>query len=743
MKAVKFDGLRGKMERAGFEPWLTILLAIALLPALAMAAPSFSPGETNLAQQDPTVRIEPVQSTVAVGQSFTVSVMIDEASDLGAFQFDLRYTAAIITVDGVTLGAFLGSTGRDAFVAGTKIDNQAGKVTFGAYSYAFPPLPGPSGTGELAIISLTAQGEGESPLTLQNVTVTDTNAGKQVVTVEDGSVVVGAAPTPTSTPTPTRTPTVTSTPTPTVTPTATPTSTASPTATQTTTPGPTATSTPTTTPTPTATPKVGQGYLNPQHSGAPYCNTADVEIWVDGTNFHSGQIKLTYDSICAEVTNWIPNTIDFPVATWDSDTPGEEWITFSGPGSKTGEYLIGILTIHCVSEGECATDLDFVEDGAMTTKLFDEWSNEIPATWEDGTFECAIVLTPTSTSTPTNTPTPTATSTATATPTPTPTATPTPTPTATLTTTVTNTPTGTPETTPTSTSTATSTPTATPSPTATPTEAVTATPTPTGTGPPTGTPTATPSATTTTTAAPTETATVTAIATATPGSAVAVSPAEGYAGQEFTFTGSDFTPNGLVHEGLTNPNQEYHYIASFYANSSGGFVRTITTERDWLVGIYTYIAFDATKNHSASVQFTVSEPPPTATLTPTPTSTPTPEPMIAVSPSEAPVGEWFTFTGSHFTPNGLIEDRFVDPNQVQRSLGYFHAGPSGEFIRKHNWTGDWPAGTYTYLAFDFTKLLWASVEFEMTEPSPTATMTATPTTSSSYEVYLPIIVQNH
>ncbi|MGA9347305.1 MAG: cohesin domain-containing protein [Anaerolineae bacterium] len=723
MKAVKFDGLRGKMERAGFEPWLTILLAIALLPALALAAPSLSPGETNLAQQDPTVRIEPAQSTVAVGQSFSVSVMIDEASDLGAFQFDLRYTTTIVRVNGVTLGGFLGSTGRNIIGPFVDIKNEAGKVSFGAVS--FGEAPGPDGSGVLAVVSLTAQGEGESPLDLRSVLVLDTGSNSQVASIEDGSVVVGAAPTTTSTPTPTWTPTVTSTPTPTATPTATPTSTASPTATQTTTPGPTATSTPTTTPTPTSTPKVGQGRLNPQHSSAPYCNTADVEIWVDGTNFQGGQIKLIYDSICAEVMNWIPNTIDFPLATWDSDTPGQEWITFSGPGSKTGEYLIGILTIHCVSEEECATDLDFVEGGAMTTKLFDEWSNEIPVAWEDGTFECAIVLTPTSTSTPTDTPTRTAT----------------------LTTTATNTPTGAPEATPTSTPTTTSTPTATPSPTATPTETVTATPTPTGTGPPTGTPTATPSATTTTTASPTETATATATPTATPGSAVAVYPAEGYAGQEFTFTGSDFTPNSLVHEGLTNPNQEYHYIASFYADLSGGFVRTIATERDWLLGIYTYIAFDATKNHSASVQFTVFEPPPTATLTPTPTPTPTPEPMVAVSPSEAPVGEWFVFTGSHFTPNGLIEDRFADPNQVQRSLGYFQADSSGEFIRKRNWTGDWPAGTYTYLAFDFTKLLWASVEFEMTEPSPTATptststVTATPTTSSSYEVYLPIVVK--
>jgi hypothetical protein len=213
----------------------------------------------------------------------------------------------------------------------------------------------------------------------------------------------------------------------------------------------------------------------------------------------------------------------------------------------------------------------------------------------------------------------------------------------------------------------------------------------------------------------------------------------------FTFTGSDFTPNGLIHESLTNPNQQYEYLTSFYADSSGGFVRAIASGKDWLVGIYTYIAFDFANSHSVSAQFEITEPPPTAT------PSPTLEPVIAVSPSEAPVGEWFVFAGSHFTPNGLIEDWLAGPNQVQQSLGYFHADSSGEFIRKHSWAADWPAGTYTYLAFDFAKLLWASVEFEMTAPLPTATPTSTstatptrtPTTSSSYEVYLPVIVRNY
>jgi Mg-chelatase subunit ChlD len=126
--------------------------------------------------------------------------------------------------------------------------------------------------------------------------------------------------------------------------------------------------------------------LVPHDSSAPFCNTTEVQVWVDATNFKAGQIKLTYDSTCADVTNWVANSADFPLATWESGTPAEEWITFSAPAAKTGSYLIGTLTIHCVSEEECTTALDFVEGGAMPSKLFDDWGKEITATWTDGTL---------------------------------------------------------------------------------------------------------------------------------------------------------------------------------------------------------------------------------------------------------------------------------------------------------------------------------------------------------------------
>jgi hypothetical protein len=133
-------------------------------------------------------------------------------------------------------------------------------------------------------------------------------------------------------------------------------------------------------------------WLEPQHSNASFCTTTDVEIWIDAVEFKAGQIRLAYDADCAEVTDWAPNEADFPLAGWNSDTAGEEWITFSAVENKTGTYRVGTLTIHCRSEADCSTPLDFVQEGDMPTKLFDEWGSEIPVTWEDGTFECLTGL---------------------------------------------------------------------------------------------------------------------------------------------------------------------------------------------------------------------------------------------------------------------------------------------------------------------------------------------------------------
>lgn len=155
-----------------------------------------------------TVSIDPAIKNVGLDHTFTVDVTIDDAADLGAFQFDINYDPSVITVTDVTLGPFLGSTGRTAQPIGSHIDNTAGVATFGAFS--FGNNAGPDGTGLLATVTLKAVGSGTSALNLQNVLVTDTIANTQSASMQNGTVAVAA---PTSTRSATMTPSSTMSPT--------------------------------------------------------------------------------------------------------------------------------------------------------------------------------------------------------------------------------------------------------------------------------------------------------------------------------------------------------------------------------------------------------------------------------------------------------------------------------------------------------------------------------------------------
>ena len=127
-------------------------------------------------------------------------------------------------------------------------------------------------------------------------------------------------------------------------------------------------------------------YLVPQDCTASYGNTADVEIWVNvtETEFQSGQINLTYDSTCADVTTWVRNTSNFNLGGW-THYEGRAWITFMATAPlPDGEYLVGTFTILCVnnSQGGCDMALDIVD----SSSLFNDIAYPVTATWIDGTF---------------------------------------------------------------------------------------------------------------------------------------------------------------------------------------------------------------------------------------------------------------------------------------------------------------------------------------------------------------------
>ena len=94
-----------------------------------------------------------------------------DAASLGAFQADLTYDPAVVQVEQVTVGPFLTSTGRTAIPVGPTIDNSAGRVTFGAFT--FGRQPGAAGAGDLAYVRFRAQQAGRTAVGLQEAGVSD------------------------------------------------------------------------------------------------------------------------------------------------------------------------------------------------------------------------------------------------------------------------------------------------------------------------------------------------------------------------------------------------------------------------------------------------------------------------------------------------------------------------------------------------------------------------------------------
>ena len=133
----------------------------------------------------------------------------------------------------------------------------------------------------------------------------------------------------------------------------------------------------------TTTASAQEVYLLPQESAAAYSSTANVEIWVKAAGYQGGQINLTYDPECADVTDWNRNTTNFQMGGREH-YEGNDWITFTALDSLAGEYRVGTLTVQCMKEDSCETVLAFSEP----SELFDAKGNPVTVDWRAGTFKC-------------------------------------------------------------------------------------------------------------------------------------------------------------------------------------------------------------------------------------------------------------------------------------------------------------------------------------------------------------------
>jgi hypothetical protein len=153
--------------------------------------------------------VDPSVQTVAAGETVTVKVTIEGATDLSIYAFVLEWDPAVLGFMSVTNGPFLGSTGRTVTCGAPAVG--ADSVGFGCTTTGL--AAGPDGEGVLATIEFVALAPGDSPVTFSSAGAADTSGVAFTVVTADGLVSVE---------TPTATPTVTPTLAPTLTPTATP-----------------------------------------------------------------------------------------------------------------------------------------------------------------------------------------------------------------------------------------------------------------------------------------------------------------------------------------------------------------------------------------------------------------------------------------------------------------------------------------------------------------------------------------
>jgi PKD repeat protein len=138
------------------------------------------------------VKIDPPVKTVAMGDIFTVDVLVEGAENLAAYEFNMDYDSAVVEVRDVVNGPFLASTGRSVPTVTKRISNTLGTLFFGAFSVGSQTPP--SGDGTLSTITLEAVGLGTSDLDLHTVNLysligTDVDV-REPTSTEDGLVEV-------------------------------------------------------------------------------------------------------------------------------------------------------------------------------------------------------------------------------------------------------------------------------------------------------------------------------------------------------------------------------------------------------------------------------------------------------------------------------------------------------------------------------------------------------------------------
>ena len=154
--------------------YLVLLLAAGFVFGLGFSAPA----PTGAAPQAVVLSIQPAALNVFPGQTFTLTLTIAGAVDVGSYEATLFYNPALLSFQALSHPAprFLAVNGRSAAApAGDPISNTLlGRLTTAEYSFAANNPAGAGGSGSLAKIRFQALAPGQVPITFGSQAQYDT-----------------------------------------------------------------------------------------------------------------------------------------------------------------------------------------------------------------------------------------------------------------------------------------------------------------------------------------------------------------------------------------------------------------------------------------------------------------------------------------------------------------------------------------------------------------------------------------
>ena len=128
-------------------------------------------------------------ASVAVGDSISLSITVEEVVDLAGWELDINFNPAILSAVSVDEGDFLneGKAGNTFFVEG-KIDNVTG--TINGFRVARLATGGVTGSGELLSITFEAKEAGDGELQIRSAELASTNVMNIPFEIKYSSVTV-------------------------------------------------------------------------------------------------------------------------------------------------------------------------------------------------------------------------------------------------------------------------------------------------------------------------------------------------------------------------------------------------------------------------------------------------------------------------------------------------------------------------------------------------------------------------